>query len=183
MSLDEQFTAKGPAAVGFQTRPNVTGIHRGVDVIGTELGVRGRGPSGVVGVGTTEEGVRGHGPLGVVGEGTRVGVVGVGLENGPGGKFLSNDFRAQINLAPHSVFVPAQPKPAAPREFDAPVGGKLPKVGRLGDLWAFVTDPEQGSQCFLWLCVSASIDGAGAKWAQVLLGTPITGTHPLPATL
>ena len=72
MSSDNQFTALGPAAVGFQT--NGANIAIGADIAGSQEGVRGRCDAGV--------GVSGAGGIGVKGEGDRIGVFGVGTKSG-----------------------------------------------------------------------------------------------------
>lgn len=90
MSSDEQFTAHGPAIIGFQTHP-LEPIERGVDVRGDQLGVRGgstlgpgvmgdsRDEFGVEGKSEKSAGVFGKGAIGVEGRGTRgPGVKGAG---------------------------------------------------------------------------------------------------------
>ncbi|MGO1072496.1 hypothetical protein [Lysobacter sp. CA199] len=79
MSSDNQFTALGPAAVGFQT--NGSNIDRGAEIQGKTLGVRGEADEGVgvLGVSNKSFGVSGesllqHGVLGTSEEG--VGVMG-----------------------------------------------------------------------------------------------------------
>ena len=49
MSSDNQYTALGPAAVGFQT--DGANIAKGAEVAGTQLGVHGSSPVGVLGQG------------------------------------------------------------------------------------------------------------------------------------
>jgi hypothetical protein len=82
---------------------------------------------------------------------------------------------------------------SSPVVFASPEN-QLPSIGKLGDLWASFTtnedpQPPEGippgpqPRCHLWLCVRA---GAGANrplWAQVLLGKPVEGRHPLPSDL
>jgi hypothetical protein len=83
MSSDEQFTALGPAIVGFQT--NSASIDRGADIRGRDLGIFGKGDSGpgVVGESIGSAGVNGKstGAAGVTGTGTP-GVFGHGKRNG-----------------------------------------------------------------------------------------------------
>ena len=50
MSSDDQFTALGPAAIGFQT--DGTNITVGADITGNNIGVQGSGPIGVSGIGS-----------------------------------------------------------------------------------------------------------------------------------
>jgi hypothetical protein len=178
------FIARGQAPVGFRT--SAARIEKGVDVVGNELGVRGKGPTGVVGLGE-DAGVRG------VGKGA--GVRGVGEGEGRGGEFLSARYRAHVNLAPHAMDGGrVQTKVVTPVEFVDPSGG-LPATGQIGDLWAWQTaDPDPVPEevpdgvhfgreqplCHLWLCVRRSSGSRPAQWAQVLLGTPHEGRHPLP---
>jgi hypothetical protein len=172
MPVEQQFTAKGPAQVGFQTRPNVTSIERGVHVEGSKKGVLASGPVGV----------EGHGEV--------AGVQGVGQENGCGGAFKSAAFRsAQLNVSPHRTESLGQPVHREPAEFPATsqTEGQLPSIGRLGDLWMSSTSaqdaPPRGEggpqpQCHLWLCVRAGNGPGKPLWAQVLLGTPLRGRRP-----
>ena len=97
MSSDNQFTALGPAAVGFQT--NGANITIGADISGSQEGVRGRCDAGV--------GVSGAGGIGVKGEGDRIGVFGVGTKSGTelttgtgvqGESLDSNGVRGSSNL-------------------------------------------------------------------------------------
>src|SRR6266567_2882659 len=50
MSSDNQFTALGPAVIGFQTHG--TNITVGADITGNQIGVQGSGPIGVSGIGS-----------------------------------------------------------------------------------------------------------------------------------
>jgi hypothetical protein len=166
-SSDNKFVALGPAAIGFST--SATRIDTGVDVEGRRLGVLGRG-----------------GPVGVEGRGTDFGVRGIGESNGRGGEFSSSLFRgAQINLRPHRMISPGATDVSTPRQFTDP-RNELPSKGKLGDLWVSDSErPDLGGegvqpQCHLWLCVRPSGSGRNAQWAQILLGTPFEGRHPLP---
>ena len=79
MSSDSQFTAHGPAIIGFQT--NATRIDRGADIFGNEFGIRGasHNGAGVKGESTNDAGVEGKGETGIVGDGIRgPGVEGLG---------------------------------------------------------------------------------------------------------
>jgi hypothetical protein len=192
------FVAEGSNPVGFRT--SATSIGKGVDVVGNEIGVRGKGPIGVVGLGE-DAGVRGVGvegrgeDAGVRGVGSTAGVRGVCESNGRGGEFVSKPFRAQVNLRPHDV-AGLRSKFATPLEFDnlnGSTSSALPAKGMLGDLWVSTTRvpdlvPDDlpgaglnvGPQCHLWLCVRNSTGSENAQWAQVLLGTMCEGKHRLP---
>jgi hypothetical protein len=167
-SSDNKFVAIGPAAAGFGT--SGARIDNGVDVQGRRIGVLGTG-----------------GPTGVEGRGDVVGVRGIARGDGRGGEFVSPVFRgAQISLKPHRMDRPAlQTQLVSPTQLKDP-GPDLPMKGRLGDIWASEsTKPDIGgeielTQCHLWLCVRASGSGRNARWAEVLLGIPFEGKHPLP---
>ncbi len=173
MPVEEQYTAKGPAIVGFQTRPNVTSIERGVSVEGNRIGVLA------------------NGPVGVEGRGEVAGVRGVGNVNGWGGEFKSEKYNsAQLNLTPHRMDQDlGVPVSKVPNQYPdiAHIQRQLPSVGKLGDLWMSSTGrpdrPEEGGkgpqpQCHLWLCVKAGTGAGKPLWAQVLLGSPVPGRHP-----
>jgi hypothetical protein len=164
MSVDNQFTATGPAIVGFQT--NGANIQRGAEVAGTVLGVRGIGPTGVAGVG----------------------------QNGPGGRFASSGAPPgppQIRIDPHeSTHDPGKPVKANPMEFGRPED-VLPDLGHIGDLWfSFFpkqrSDPHPAVIAGLWLCVRPSelsqedANFEPAVWCQVLLGAPVKGAQKVP---
>ena len=86
MSSDNQYTALGPAAVGFQT--DGASIAKGAEVAGTQLGVQGTGPVGVPG--------RGQG--------------------GPGRKFTSDgNLDAQIHVQPYPMANPGVAVNVEPR--------------------------------------------------------------------
>src|SRR5262245_17845413 len=77
MSSDNQFTASGPATIGFQT--NSASIDVGADVTGSQAGVRGHADKGIGVEGTSREDVEGNDQgVGVVGRGPSVGVRGIG---------------------------------------------------------------------------------------------------------
>ncbi len=141
----------------------------GTGVFGTSgkgTGVRGTSASGsgVVGESRTSAGVRANGRVGVRGEGSA----------GPGGEFTSALQHAQLRLVPHTTGGSPTPTPLAPKEQRLPAN-QLPQNGELGDL--LLTEHEAAVRCILWVCVG---DTPGhARWAQVLLGTPIEGTHPV----
>jgi len=185
MSSDNQYTALGPAIIGFQT--SATEIDIGADIEGRDFGVKGRSEkgTGVHGECTTKDprarksrefgsGVVGSSAFGA-------GVYGETTHSGRGGKFSSkNDAVPQLQLVPHLMRVPAK-KPASPEMFipevfdrltEDGVGG-LPKEGQGGDL--LVTQDDRGF-CTLWFCVQG-MDGKhpAAQWSEVLLGTPIFG--------
>ena len=146
------------------------GAGAGIGVFGTSgtgPGVRGTSAdgSGVVGQSRTSAGVRGKGRVGVRGEGSA----------GRGGEFSSGAQHAQARLVPHQIggAVPP-PTPVAPRERKLPAN-QLPQNGKIGDL--LLTQHDERVQCILWVCVAEA--PGHARWAQVILGTPIEGTHPV----
>jgi hypothetical protein len=126
MSSDNQYTALGPAAIGFQTYS--TDIDTGAQISGNSMGIDAKGPIGVRGTGVQSD--TGAGPIGVQGIG----------DGGPGGSFTSSDTFAQLRLEPQlmerithdtgviSISVP-EPSQQIPK-----ING-LPKHGKLGDLW------------------------------------------------
>jgi hypothetical protein len=173
-SSDNQFTALGPADIGFQT--NGAHITVGADITGNKIGVQGSGPIGVSGIGSrstttnpnmgvsgscdTGSGVDGRSKSGAGVSGlstTGIGVFGESTVS-RGGVFASGTGRgAQLQLRPQIV------------PF-------LPRDGQEGDLFAArVNNPLE--PCQLWFCViSASTDGhQPAQWSQVLLGSPFSG--------
>lgn len=106
MSSDNQYTALGPASIGFQT--DSTDIDVGADIAGNSTGVKGRcdeGP-GVVGE-STSAGVKGRGLQGVYGLGANrsrndgTGVLGEGYQEAFGvtGLCLSSDQRTGLGHA------------------------------------------------------------------------------------
>lgn len=161
-SSDNQFTALGPAVIGFQT--DSTNIDVGAQIAGNTVGVEGSGPVGVRGTGVS------------------TGVQGVGT-GGRGGSFTSSDLNAQIHLSPQGG--PGGAVIAAkPTEFKDP-SNALPLHGSVGDMWFTEADRETGGAIrgsgTLWLCVSSSTGRPGtgsfksAMWRQVLLGSPFPG--------
>jgi hypothetical protein len=76
MSSDNQYTALGPAIIGFQT--SATNIDVGAEISGNKAGIRG---SCVAGIGVRGESV---GQEGVHGQGTP-GMLGIGIKNGTTG--------------------------------------------------------------------------------------------------
>lgn len=179
MSSDDQFTALGPAAIGFQT--DGTNIDRGADVAGQSTGVAGRGGTvGVRGVGGEDDGA------GNVAAG--VGVEGHGLGHGPGGRFISDAWGANIHLEPHALKSPTAGQPSKfPRQFQKAQG--LPTLGVVGDLWLArfsVRDPHTGettTDCALWVCAVAKRGASPALWRQVLLGDPVVAGTSSPPNL
>jgi hypothetical protein len=169
MSSDKQFTALGPAAVGFQT--DSTKIERGVHAQGTTFGVDGYGG---------EFGVRGTGNSGVIG-------IGTSSADGAGGKFSSADLVPQLHLKPQLM---AEPPPGKQPHYvlEFPKPQTLPILGRAGDFWLAQHDAVEHDPvhtCSLWLCVQDSVQGptgitSPAMWRQVLLGGPYPGkSHPI----
>lgn len=146
------------------------GAGAGTGVFGTSgsgPGVRGTSSSGagVVGESRTAAGVRASGRLGVRARGSA----------GPGGEFTSAEQHAQVRLVPHEIDgSPPPPTTVPPRERRLPPN-QLPRDGKVGDL--LLTQHDAAVRCILWVCVD---DSPGqARWAQVLLGTPIRGAHPV----
>lgn len=152
MSSDDQFTALGPAAVGFQT--NGSNIDVGAAVAGTKAGVQAECIAG--------PGVETSGKLGIIAEG----------RNGQGGEFASPDLRAQIRLRAHDIgTIGSALMTANPREYEDPKNS-LPEFGELGDLLLLQHD----GLASLWLCVVGFEKAKqSATWSQVLLGRGIDG--------
>jgi hypothetical protein len=151
MSSDKQFTAKGPANVGFQTNPTGGTISKGAEIEGDDFGIIA------------------HGRVGADVAGDDFGIIAHGKA---GGQFSSPRGRGQIHLVPHEASAPpATPVTQVVERKLKP--NRLPKNGQLGDL--FLTSHDGGTlRSTLWLCVNATV--GKAQWAQVLLGTPIEGT-------
>lgn len=175
MSSSNQYTALGPAVVGFQTHG--ANIDKGAEVAGTQMGLVGTGPTGVLGHGQGDSGIGVHGQ----GTGLGPGVVGEGLDGGYGGTFSSGGgmgLGPQINILPNAMSsLPDFPQEVQPREI-----GKtpfLPYYGTIGDFFLGTFEaPAPG--CALWLCVTSQVTNAdgsshAAQWCQVLLGTPVDG--------
>ena len=153
MSTSDQFTAFGPAAVGFQT--DGTEIDRGAEIAGNTFGVLGSGLTGVIGQGE-QDGVQGKGG------------------SGRGGRFESGNARAQINLQPQPMVVEDVSQPAQPFQL---TGTRLPIVGEVGDLWMSQIPHATHTPAALWLCVRAGeTKDEPALWCQVLLGSSVPGT-------
>ena len=154
MPGSDQFTAFGPAAVGFQT--DGTEIDRGAEIAGNTFGVMG---SGTV--------------AGVIGQGVQDGVQGKG-GSGRGGRFESDDLRPQIKLEPQPMRVEDVSRPAQPTQL---TGTSLPIVGEVGDLWMCQIPGAMTTPAALWLCVFAGqTKDEPAHWCQVLLGDSVDGT-------
>src|SRR5450755_748722 len=117
MSSDNQYTALGPAVIGFQTFGSEIDI--GVDAGGNKVGVHATGPVAI----------HGEGDVGVHGEGA-VGVKGVG--SATGGSFAAEDLSPQIVLQPPSVDPPGRVMDSTPQEFYQP---GLPRGGQAGALY------------------------------------------------
>jgi len=154
MSSDNQFTALGPAIIGFQT--NASRIERGAEIAGNEAGVHGIGPTGILGTGVRNER---HG----------------GTDAGRGGRFASIPGRAQVNLQPQRMNINGVAKLAEPFRLTNPV---LPRRGEPGDLWMSVIPDERHTPAALFLCIvgDREDDHHQARWSQVLLGDAIEGT-------
>ena len=160
MSSDNQYTALGPAAVGFQT--DGANIAKGAEVAGTQLGVHGTGPVGVLGQG----------------------------QGGPGGQFTSDgNLDAQIHVQPHPMANPGVAVTVPAQEF-AKISS-LPVSGRAGDFYLgtfTITEPAGPpiTRCALWLCVSSSgpqgrrRNGARSCWATRFLAAPQASSTPAP---
>jgi hypothetical protein len=173
MSSDNQYTALGPASVGFQT--DSTDIDKGVQAQGNSVGVEGSGPTGVRGSGS-DVGVHGAGAFGVYGE---------GRPGGAGGRFTSDDdVTPQLHLHPREIPHPPASVHVQPEEF--PKWHMLPKRARHGDLWIahhdarFINSQSVTKTTSLWLCV---VGGENARWRQVLLGREYPGVREPPANL
>ena len=167
MSSDNQYTALGPAVIGFQTFGAEIDI--GVDAGGNKVGVHATGPTAI----------HGEGDVGVHGEGV-VGVKGVG--SATGGSFGAEDLSPQIVLQPQSVADPGRSVDAKPQEF---VQAGLPRNGQAGALYMGEYITAEGNAddyppglhlCLLWLCVNGGTRDQPALWRQVLLGDMIAGT-------
>jgi hypothetical protein len=153
MTSDNQFTALGPATVGFQTHG--THVDRGAEIAGREFGVFGAGTVGLIGEGE-EDGVRGHGG------------------SGRGGRFASGELHAQLRLDPQPMAGDGASRPAEPSELVEPA---LPWTGERGDLWMTELPDGDRTPVALWLCVrDGHTDSEPARWCQVLLGRSIAGT-------
>lgn len=159
MPSSNQFTATGPAQVGFQT--DGSRIDRGAEIAGNTLGVLGTGPTGVVGQGD-QDGVHGIGGA------------------GRGGRFESGNLRAQVKLEPQRMAIEDVTEPAHPLQLkgdDPYVVLPLPIVGQQGDLWMSQIPGAGHTPAALWLCVvSGSTEEEPAVWCQVLLGPGFPGT-------
>ena len=137
--------------MGFQT--DGANIAKGAEVAGTQLGVHGTGPVGVLGQG----------------------------QGGPGGQFTSDgNLDAQIHVQPHPMANPGVAVTVPAQEF-AKISS-LPVSGRAGDFYLgtfTITEPAGPpiTRCALWLCVSSSGPQGrpAAEWSQVLLGNPVPG--------
>lgn len=171
MSSDDQYTALGPAVIGFQTFG--TEIDVGVDAGGNKVGVHATGPVAIYGEG---------GDVGVHGDGA-VGVRGVG--SATGGSFAAEDLSPQIVLQPQSVESPGRVVDATPQEIVQP---GLPRNGQAGGLYMgeYITaegDPNDYPPglhlCVLWLCVNGGSHDLPALWRQVLLGDIVRGSTAL----
>jgi hypothetical protein len=154
------FHAQGQAFAGFRTTGSR--IERGVDVDGTEFGVRCAGPTGIKA------------------SGVDCGVYGIGTEgagkHGRGGRFQSADHRAQVQLINQMQPGNRWTTQAAKPEELANAAHVLPEEGQAGDLYM---SGFEGYGGVLWLCVWNSSPGKGAKWCQLLLGAPVVGERPL----
>ena len=128
---------------------------------------RGSG-TGVYGTSGSGPGVRGtsRSGSGVVGE----------SQTSAGGEFKSGPQHAQVHLVPHAIGGSLPAPTAVPSRERKLAADQLPRNGKIGDL--LLTEHDDAVGCILWVCVRGSTRGQ-ARWAQVLLGTPIKGTHPV----
>jgi hypothetical protein len=171
MSSDNQFTALGGAAVGFQT--NSATIDRGADIAGNSMGIHGSCVSGigVFGESTSREGVMGasHDSVGVHGSSTqRSGVFGESAHY-RGGVFSANH-QAQLQLIPRKPASIYQGPTSAVEDKLIP---QLPKDGEAGDLLAADFGFGEPGNCQLWFCVKSSENGNPAQWRQVTFGSVV----------
>lgn len=144
------------------------------ETIPKNMGVIGKGETGVGGLGTRGPGVQGFGSPqepGVIGVG-QDGVKGMGLD-GRGGIFESQR-SAQVQLVPTPGRPMAEQTSFTPTIVAEParLGPELPKAGRAGDLMSVID--ERGA-CTLWFCTEGETGGAPARWSQVLLGPSFDG--------
>jgi hypothetical protein len=149
MSSDNQFTALGPAAVGFQTHG--ANIATGAFVQGTDKGavIEGQnlGASVTCNAGDT---------------------LIVTSNGGRGGTFNSGDVdRAQVSFFPFNNGGIGRRIPVNPEAFaNDGIAVRMPIIGQQGDL--LVMNVAQKTSMFL--CVHASISERPAAWQEVLLG-------------
>lgn len=158
MSSDNQYTALGPAVIGFQTFG--TEIDIGVEAGGNKVGVHATGPIAI----------HGEGYVGVKGDGSAA-----------GGRFAADDLSPQIVLQPQSV-AGGREVDATPQEFVQP---GLPLNSHTGALYMgeYITadgDPHDYPPglplCALWICVNGGNRDQPALWRQVLLGDIVRGS-------
>jgi hypothetical protein len=129
----------------------------------------------------TQLGVHGTGPVGVLGQG----------QGGPGGEFTSDgNLDAQIHVQPHPIANPGVAVNVPAQEF-AKISS-LPVSGRAGDFYlgTFTIAEPAGppiTRCALWLCVSSSgpqgrpaADGARFCWATRFPVAPWACRTPTP---
>jgi hypothetical protein len=193
MPSDTQFTALGPAIVGFQT--SGTNIDLGVGAVGTKVGVHGSGPIGVAGDGTicgvqgkgsfvgvqgtgSVGGVSGEGFQGVIGKGTVEGVRGEGITGVHGigdGPFQPVGVKGECSSGP-GVLGESGSGPGG--EFISKQGAQLhlkplhvrnptgTTAGRPGDPLASFAE-EKGALA-LWFCTEGG-DQTTAIWKRVQL--------------
>lgn len=189
MSSDNQFTALGPAVIGFQT--NGANIQTGADVTGKNFGVISKGglagvsaESPLVGVkGKGATGVFGEGLTGVTGQGTGVGVTGEGFVSGIKGVGTGPllavgvegegrdgpGVRGVSEVGPGGEFISknAAQLHLQPLEQIMPSAGEetLSIDGRPGDmLMAF----DARANLALWVCVSERTDNSDKPfWRKV----------------
>ena len=171
MLSDNQFTALGGAAVGFQT--NSTEIDKGADIAGNSMGIRGSCESGVgiFGESFSRQGVMGasHDSIGVHGSSTKgPGVFGESAQD-RGGVFRTNH-EAQLQLIPRKPASIYQGPTSAVEDKLIP---QLPKDGEAGDLLAADFGFGEPGNCQLWFCVKSSENGNPAQWRQVTFGSVV----------
>jgi hypothetical protein len=184
MSSDNQYTALGPAPIGFQTHgANIT---NGAEVEGTNIGVRSKGglqgvngEGALVGVfGKGAEGVGGEGLIGVHGKGKLQGVSGEGLVGvlgvGSGGPFLgaagvegkSNDEGTGVRGTSLSGYAGEFITKSRAQIHLEPLPIPTPQgaiQGQGGDVVA--TDDSEGSFA-LWFCTHSG-DPRVAQWKRI----------------
>jgi len=166
----------GRGDINLVSAPGVVGFSGGVsdESIPANMGVLGKGATGVGGLGTRGPGVNGIGSPGAPG------VLGVGQDGGRGlgvderGGIFESQRSAQVQLVPaRGRGVPEQ-ESFMPTIVAEPgrLGTELPETGRAGDLMSVID--ERGA-CALWLCTQGEKGGAPTRWAQVLLGPAFDG--------
>lgn len=191
MTSDNQFTALGPTAIGFQT--NGANIDLGAECIGVNGGVRAHGDKEFGISADSDEGPgvlaishngktsavyavsKGPEAAAVHGQGlgrNAPGIVGESM-TGRGGIFFSNLAGvAQVQLVPQVENLPPEEETRAYMYIGAEMSNYLPSIGRSGDLIMLTNG---AGSTGLWLCVQDA-DGSEAQWRQLLLSEAISGS-------